>query len=124
MNKPLLISTTLFVLIFSSCRQKSNCTEFNQNFSSYEEAKSKIKNASFKISEQVNTEKSTWVEGASFYSCDGEIGYFLLETKNKEYLYTNMPYKVWNDFKNSTSFGKFYNLKIKHKYQLELTNEN
>ncbi len=48
-------------------------------------------------------------------------GYFILKTKGKDYLYSDMPYSVWKDFKNANSIGEFYNKKIKHNYIFQLT---
>ena len=74
-----------------------------------------------KLKDKVNASKSSWIRGASFYSCDGNSGYFILITDKNEYLYSEMPYSIWLEFKNAESFGKFYNEKIKYKYIFQLT---
>ena len=121
MSRLLLTILAVYFIILSSCKQKNVYEQLTNQFSSYEEAKSKLENSNFKINEGVNTSKSSWIKGASFHSCNGETGYFILVTDNNEYLYANMPYKVWSDFKNANSFGKFYNQNIKHRYLLQLT---
>ncbi len=121
MNK-LFLSLCFISAAFLSCRQNSNCDKLPTQFSSYDEAKSKIQGFYFKIQEEANTSNSSWIKGASFYSCDGTSGYFLLQTDKKEYLYSDMPYSVWTEFKNAESLGTFYNKKIKHNYIFKLTN--
>lgn len=121
MNKFLLTLYVYSSLFAYSCRQKNDCDQLPSKFSSYDEAASKIESSYFKIKEEVNTSKSSWIRGASFYSCDGNLGFFLLKTDKQKYLYSDMPYSVWTEFKNAESFGKSYNEIIKHKYTFQLT---
>ncbi|HZH68647.1 MAG TPA: KTSC domain-containing protein [Chitinophagales bacterium] len=46
--------------------------------------------------------------------------YFVLSTEKKTYTHKDMPIELWLEFKKATSFGQFYNSKIKGKYQLTL----
>lgn len=99
-----------------------DCDNLPKNFSTYENAINLIKEAHFKITDSVNRSKSSWIRSASYYSCDNRIGYFFFETDKHQYLHINLPLKVWNEFKNASSFGTYYNNNIKHKYQLILSN--
>lgn len=121
MNRFLLTLCICFALTISSCRTKGSCDKLPTQFSSYDQAVSKIKSSDFKIKEEANTSKSSWIIGASFYSCDGNTGFYILQTDKQDYLYTNMPYSVWTEFKNAESLGKFYNENIKHRYIFQLT---
>lgn len=121
-NRYLLAHLVFFASLFSSCRQNNNCDKLPKRFTSYAEAISKIESSKFEIKEEVNTSKSSWIRGASFYSCDGNIGFFILQTTKQKYLYSNMPYDLWIEFKNAESFGKFYNDKIKHQFIFKLNN--
>lgn len=97
------------------------CQQLPESFISYDQAFEKIKKADFKIEDSVDCSVSSWIKEASFYSCDGEIGYFILKTKNgNEYLHKGLPLKVWNEFKNASSFGGYYNRQIKGKYLLKI----
>lgn len=122
MNKFLLTLSIFSVLTISSCRRKDICDKIPTQFSSYDQAVSKIESSDFKIKEEANTSKSSWIRGASFYSCDGNTGFFILQTDKKNYLYTDIPYSVWTEFKNSESLGKYYNEYIKHHYIFQLSN--
>jgi len=113
--------TLLQSLFFISCSQKTSCDQLSNQFETYDKAVEKIKSTDFKIEESVNTSKSSWIKNASYYSCDGQIGYFILETSKKEYLYVDLPYQVWTEFKSAESFGSFYNENIRDKYNLNLT---
>lgn len=95
-----------------------NCTDLNDNFTSYQQAKRSIKNTKFTFQDVCNTSTSSWVEGAEYYTCDNATGYLLLRTQRKEYIHRNVPMDVWLEFRETASFGRFYNSKIKGKYQL------
>lgn len=112
----LLISLAICLI---SCRG-IDCEQLPKTYTSHDEAAKTIKAAHFKIQENVNTSKSSWIRGASYYSCDGNLGFFILKTDNEEYLYSNVPIDVWNGFKNSNSFGEYYNEHIKHKFTINL----
>ena len=103
----------------SFCSQKP-CIDIQENFKTYDEAISRIESVNFPIKQEVNTDKSSWIKHASFYSCNRQTGYFILETKNKSYIFREMPMSVWEGFKNSESFGKFYNSQIRGKYRLTM----
>lgn len=118
MYKFLITLSVCLVLILSACSQKTNCEQLPTKFSSYKEASNKIKEANFKLFDKVNTLKSSWINGASYYSCDGTIGYFILLAKGKEYIHKGVPKSVWIAFKNSESFGSYYNKNIRDKYIL------
>lgn len=121
MNKILIILSICSAIGISSCRIKDSCDKLPTQFSSYDQAVSKIESSNFKIEEEANTSKSSWIKGASFYSCDGNKGYFILQTDKHDYLYSNIPYSNWTEFKNAESFGKYYNENIKHHYIFQLT---
>ncbi|MBK9274011.1 MAG: KTSC domain-containing protein [Flavobacteriales bacterium] len=80
----------------------------------------RIRSASFRIAEEQNTDESSWVRGAEFYSCNGASGFFILRTDDREYIHVDVPLKVWHGFKEASSFGTYYNAKIKRRYRLGL----
>jgi hypothetical protein len=101
---------------------QTDCNKLQSNFSTYNEAMSKIKSTKFTISDNVNTSRSSWVRGASFYSCDAKKGYFIIYTDTRNYIYKDLPISIWNGFKSASSFGSYYDKNIKNRYQLYLTN--
>jgi|688.fasta_scaffold64953_2 hypothetical protein len=110
-------SFILSLLFFISCGNK-NCEDLNSNFKSYNEAIEIVQNTSFAIEEKVDTD-SSWIDSIEFYSCVEISGYLIVNTKKyKSYIHKNVPIQVWNEFKNATSFGKFYNRNIKGVYQM------
>lgn len=109
-----------FFILFSELKGQS-CKDLPKSFNSYSELKHKIKNSIFKIEDKVNCSRSSWISKASFHSCDGETGFFILATKNgKDYIHQDMPLKVWKQFKAADSFGSYYNRNIREKYQLKI----
>jgi len=101
---------------------KNDCDQLSQKFTSYDQAINLVRSSSFKISETVNTSRSSWIRGAEYYSCDGSTGYFIIETPNRIYIHADMPISVWQQFKNARSFGSFYDYNIKGRYRLYLGN--
>ena len=98
----------------------NGCADLPASFSSYSEAMDQIRSASFRIAEEQNTNESSWVRGAEFYSCDGASGFFILHTEDREYIHTAVPAAVWQGFKGASSFGTYYNTNIKRRYRLVL----
>ena len=96
------------------------CEQLPNHYTNYDEAIQKIKSADFKIKETVNTSKSSWVREASYYSCDGKFGFFIIKTDTQEYLYDGVPLEIWQGFKNSESFGSYYDRNIKNKFIFKL----
>lgn len=111
----------LVFILFTSCNS-SDCSRLT-NFASYNEAVGAIRKSDFKYSDKCDTSKSSWIYSAEYYSCDGDFGYFLLTTKTATYIHANMPKNIWKSFKNTDSFGSYYNLNIKGKFRLDIINE-
>ncbi len=130
--KTILVGSTLLILIAVSCRdapkdtQRSDsrtetsksCSQLPGQFQSYEEAESRITSASFQFQDDVNTSKSSWIRVASYYSCDGQTGYFMLMTNKKNYIFQGMPLSIWQGFKNADSFGDYYHAHIRDRYYM------
>lgn len=115
----------IFYLLFCislAARGQSDCNKLPNNFYSYSEAMSKIENTKFTLTDYVNTSNSSWIRGASYYSCDKKLGYFIIKTDKRNYIYKDLPLNIWNGFKNASSFGSYYERNIKNRYQLYLTN--
>jgi len=111
---------TLITLIALSCNSQ-DCNKLPVNFSSYSQAISLVKRSAFKINESANTSNSSWITSAKYYSCDGVKGYFIYTTiKNREYIHKGVPVNVWEDFKNASSKGSYYDYNIKNRYRLQL----
>jgi hypothetical protein len=111
----------IYILISSvllSCNSK-NCAEIPSKFKTYEQAISEIKNSNFEFQEEA-TKSSSWIEEANYYSCDMKTGFLIIETSKQEYIHKDVPIKVWEEFNNSTSLGKYYNRNIKNRFQLYL----
>ncbi len=116
MNKQIL---TVVILFLSITCYSQNCKEIESKLYNYQQAIKLIKSSYFTFSDKCNTSRSSWIVSAEYYSCDNSTGFLLIRTKRgKNYLHKNLPKKVWYQFKNTSSLGRFYNTKIKKKYQL------
>ena len=108
-----------FSFIFISCKSQ-NCSLLTNEFESYDAAKAIIQKTKFALTENLNTEKSSWIKSGTYFSCDLKVGYFLYKTEKETYIHQNMPIEIWNELKQASSIGSYYNHNIKHKYQLNV----
>ncbi len=119
MRKLIILIITLSLI---GCNNKEDCRNLPKSFSSYETAISEIKSTSFKIKDEADCSKSTWLSDASYYSCNEKAGYFIMTTKTgREYIHEKVPVEIWQQFKKSDSFGNFYNTHIRGRYKMELS---
>lgn len=102
-----------------SCNSQ-NCKEFAHAFAGYKTAIEQVEKSSFTIKESIDTSKSSWIRGLSFYSCDKKTGFLIMETKSQKYIHQQVPILLWEKLKNSPSFGTFYNDNIRGKYKIRL----
>jgi hypothetical protein len=105
--------------IFIQCKSQ-DCNQIPTHFNSYDQALSFVKKAIFQYKDVVNTSRSSWVRGASYFSCVGSTGFFIIKTDSEEYLHSGLPLYLWTQFKNASSFGGFYDRYIKGKYRFNL----
>jgi len=121
-----MLSTIKYILIiiviglFSQISCGQECKTLPKTFDSYQQATKLVKSSKFKIKETLDTSKSSWIRGATYFSCDGETGFLIFLTDDREYIHQNVPIDIWNGFKNASSFGSYYNRYIKGKYQLAI----
>jgi len=105
-------------MLFISVCYSQNCNKLELSSKSFTEAVRGVRETNFKLFEQVDTKKSSWIKSLEYYSCDGAIGYLVMTTKkDRNYIHKGVPVDLWYRFKRASSFGKFYNLNIKGKYQ-------
>jgi hypothetical protein len=116
----------IFILstVLISCTSKTSCSKIPNAFESYDEAQQILNKTNFNYTDKVNTDESSWIKGASFYSCDRQLGFFVLETDKQIYIHKEMPIEVWKEFKDAQSFGGFYNSAIRGRYLLLLENSS
>jgi len=112
--------TLIGILTILQCSTGQDCSKLPASFSSYEQASSLVKATPFKIKESVNTSKSSWIRGATYYSCDSKKGFLIIKTDDREYIHQNVPIEIWNGFKGASSFGSYYNSILKGNYNVIL----
>lgn len=120
MNRKFLFLSLMLSLLSLTGFCQSNCNNLPKHYNNYNEAIKIIKNAKFSIVDYVNTDRSSFIRGASYYSCDKNYGFMIVGIGNKQYLYNGVPYSVWQQFKQANSFGSFYDTYIKGRYRFAL----
>ena len=113
------ISVLILLLTCIICRGQ-DCDKLVSTFQSYTNALNTISKTRFKISESANTSSSSWIRSAKYFSCGGSTGFLIIEANSQNYIHQNVPFNIWNSFKNSPSFGQYYNKFIKNRYRLYL----
>ncbi len=83
-----------------------------QNFVSikYRHSTVDIDNGYFKC---IDTSKSSLVRGACY---DKTSKYMIISLRGTNYHYCEMDGKTWNNFKNASSFGRYFNQYIKGRF--------
>lgn len=114
-NLKLIFYLLAFALI--GCNTTCDCEKITSS-STYNEAVTKAKDCGASDSE--TTSKSSWIRKISFYRCDENKGFLIMQTDKGEYIHSGVPKTVWNDFKNADSFGEFYNRNLRGHFQFIL----
>ncbi|NOY23589.1 MAG: KTSC domain-containing protein [Acidobacteria bacterium] len=96
-----------------------DCSQLPKHFRTYSEAHSIISHTRFYYEDSVRTWKSSWIRRASYYSCDGKLGFFVLDTNGRTYIHSGVPIELWFAFVKARSYGSFYNRYLKGRYRLK-----
>lgn len=107
----------LILLLYSSVAFANDCSG---TFSSYAQAVKYVKSQSFYLTDEIDCGRSSWINSAKYYSCDGKTGFMIFTTDKNTYIHRSLPISVWKNWKNASSLGSYYNSNIKHKYQMYL----
>lgn len=125
MNK---LNRKLFIIVFIistvSCKSRK-CQNIPTEFTSYENAKKEIKSRVFNFADSVRIENGTVLKSATYLSCDGKSGYFFHTRINGgEYFVSDVPVRIWENFKSSCQKDTFFTNLIEKRYSsIELLNE-
>lgn len=93
------------------------CKDLPDRYSSYHDANQKIKSSTWLFSDSRPTPESSWIIRISYFSCDGETGFLLVRAGRLEYIHSNFPKSMWNEFRAAPSKGTYYNARIRGRYQ-------
>lgn len=118
--------TLLIIALVTLISCKNDAQKLPTHFKSYDEAIQKVESYDFKYNDSFNTNnlsEKNWISEAEFYSVDNKTGFLILELTGRKYIYQNVPFLIWEEFKKSDDIGKFYHKKIKNKYNFRLNNQ-
>ena len=107
---------SLILNFIGSCKKKYDKREVN--FQTYHQVDNYLNSNNFKVDETTETNNSSFITSAHFQSEDGKKGYLTLGMRGKKYHFDDVPFGVWERFKNAESKGKFYHSDIKGKYNI------
>ena len=119
MKKIICLFAIVIFISINSC-DGNNCKELPKSFNNYDHAKEIVLSSNFKLTDEADVSNSSWITSAKYYSCDGLLGFFIINTGNRTYIHQDMPYEVWEKFKNSSSKGSFYSRNIRGNFRLKL----
>lgn len=74
--------------------------------------------STFTITESIIPKDKSWITSVSFYSRDNNLGYLIIQSKNKTTIHQNVPKGIWTALKGAKSTNGYYNFYIKDKYSL------
>ncbi len=113
--------TILLIVLYSCGGAQGDCGLItSKQFKSYNEAIKEVRKSSFQLTDKIKTPESSWIASAEYYSCDGNEGYFIMNTGDKSYIHKEVPVEVWEGFKAAGSKGSYYNEHLKGQYRVYL----
>lgn len=98
--------------------QSTNCDSLNLNAIFIDEAISIIEQTTFRYQQQFKISRTYGVMNARFYSCDGKLGYLIMNVDKKDFIYFDIPEPVWTDFISSADINGYYDDEIKGNYEV------
>lgn len=110
----------ILILLVLQCKKNA---PIPNEFRSYSEAQYIVQSADLSIQEEAETDgksKNNWIREAKYFANDRNRGYLIINMKGKDYIFDELPYSVWEQFKNSEDLGKAYHRLIKGRYNLKL----
>lgn len=112
--KKLLINLLFISVLCSLCGCSNYFFNTGQNIntlSDYVSSDGTINIYVYGESEILYTEESSWIDYIKYYS---DSKHLIMCANNHEYIHSNVPKSLWEDFKNSESYGSFYNEHLKN----------
>ncbi len=91
--------------------QSFDCANLDAH-SSHNDVLNAFESDDFKIKDQFEIDYN-WMKSAAYFSCDGNVGYLMLKTKDfseaEEFIFRDVPQAMWNGFKNNRNpYTYFY----------------
>lgn len=98
--------------------EKTDCHKLHSPIDNPDSALITIQHATFRLHESMTISSYRVPNKVDYYSCDGEIGYFVAkEDSSTIVIYENIPIKIWEAFNTTNDPLYFYQEEIKKKYK-------
>jgi len=99
-------------VLFDCLEKKEKDSQSKQNYIDVQYRKDPV-NIEDQNFEYLNTSKSSFIRGAWY---DKSNGYLIMNINEKYYHYCETPESIWAELQKTSSFGSYYNAKIKGNY--------
>ncbi|MGB3180971.1 MAG: hypothetical protein WBB45_06255 [Cyclobacteriaceae bacterium] len=90
------------------------CNNIPRDLGNRTQAISTLSDTEFIFEQSLETLQVFGVKKATFYSCDGNLGYLVVNTSRRNYLYENVPRALWENFKVAYSIDGFFVKNLKY----------
>ncbi|MFA0964127.1 hypothetical protein AB9P05_20125 [Roseivirga sp. BDSF3-8] len=120
--KPLIFTFITLLSIYLSppalARQQNDdadsvCNNVPRDLGNRVQAIQTLQDTEFTFEQSLETLQVFGVKKATYYSCDGNLGYLVVNTYRRNYLYENVPRELWENFKNAYSIDGFFTKNLK-----------
>ena len=117
----ILIQVLLVAPVTSNIQNRS-CNELPDSYRDRSEAENAILSAEgWKIREYDPTTNSSWMKGARYLSCDGELGYlFFHRDFGSTTIHEGVEARVWRQFTATDNKDKFYSRNFRGRYEFRV----
>lgn len=106
----------LFISINSQASNKCSCKELQNNTPSQKELVDTLEKSELDFKPTIQTTYVRGVLSASYYYCDEDHGFLLINLHDEELLYKDVPLQTWFELKFSDSSNLYYKDEIKYNF--------
>ena len=97
--------------------QKTNCDSLSAISSVFSEALHAIEISTWRFKQSIKLNRLNGILRAEYYSCDGQTGFLIVLTSNKECIYKIVPVNLWNEFLKTNDPEKYIDEKISKNFE-------
>jgi hypothetical protein len=122
----LIIFLSIFSLAGNLCAQVehnypyksgyTNCDSLQTLSPDFTKAQHAIEISTWRFKQSLKLNRLYGIHRAQFYSCDGQTGFLIVFSANKNCIYKIVPISVWNEFLKASDPEKYLEEVINKKY--------
>ena len=112
----LLLGVILLMSTHIIADSKCVCKEFQKSNPDQQALIRSLESTDFPFAADISTNSVRGVVGASYFYCENDQGFLLVQLNDEELLYKDVPLQTWFEFKFSNEHTSFYKERIKYHY--------